>query len=274
MSTPPANAAGRLKIGESAQQPNRIACMEIWGGNNIAETPVELPGLVGWVHSKPQEPAKFGGDVYYLSVCSEGLLSRIVLADVSGHGQEVSAMAAALRDLLRKYMNTWDQSELMREINDAFEEYSGNSVHYATAAVLGYYSGTRELIFANAGHPPILWYHAATAEWDLLRPETPHAEQAIEGLPLGMIPGTDYHQTAVKVGRDDLLLLYTDGISESMNEEEEMLGYEGLLRVVRGLPAGDPMRFGKAVLENVSAFRGARPSNDDLSLVVLKQTEA
>lgn len=272
MTTSPANGASRLKIGESSQQPNQIACMEIWGGNDIAETPVELPGLTGWVHSKPKEPATFGGDVYYLSVCSAGLLSRIVLADVSGHGQKASSTAAALRDLLRKHMNTWDQSELMRDINEAFEQRPGASVQYATAAVLSYYSGTRELIFANAGHPPMLWYRAAKKQWDLLNPETPHAERYVEGLPLGLISGTDYVQTAVRLERDDLILLYTDGLSEAMNENEEMLGSEGLLDVAQKLPAEDAVAVGKALLEKVRKFRGNRPSNDDLSLLVLKQT--
>ncbi len=107
--------------------------------------------VTGWVHSKPVEPALAGGDVYYLSVCSAGLLSRIVLADVAGHGQQVDAAAMTLRDLLRKHVNAFDQSELMRGINEAFAKGLDGAVQYATAAVLGYYRATRQLIFANAG---------------------------------------------------------------------------------------------------------------------------
>jgi phosphoserine phosphatase RsbU/P len=64
------------------------------------------------------------------------LLSRIVLADVAGHGQAVSATAAMLRKLLRKHMNTLDQSVLLQEINEAFcREDDREKVQYATAGV-------------------------------------------------------------------------------------------------------------------------------------------
>src|SRR5262245_2258580 len=109
-----------LEVGANPDAAYRMSCMEIWGGNTSVGTPVALPGLTGWVHSKPVEPAVEGGDVYYLSVCSAGLLSRIVLADVAGHGQAVGGAAVILRDLLRHHVNAFDQSELMRGINDAF----------------------------------------------------------------------------------------------------------------------------------------------------------
>ena len=64
----------------------QLACTEVWGGNNIAHELLKLPGLVGLVHSKPAEPATSGGDVYYVSVCDKPVLSRVVLADVAGHG--------------------------------------------------------------------------------------------------------------------------------------------------------------------------------------------
>jgi hypothetical protein len=73
------------------------------------------PRIHGWVHSMPLPPATEGGDVYYLTVSFPRLLSRIVLADVAGHGQAIGATAATLRNLLRKHMNTLDQSVLPRD---------------------------------------------------------------------------------------------------------------------------------------------------------------
>jgi hypothetical protein len=79
---------------------------------------------------------------------------RIVLADVAGPGQVVSATALTLRNLLRKHhMDAVDQSLLMQEMNEAFRrEDDPKEVQYAIAAVLGY-CATGELIFTNAGHP-------------------------------------------------------------------------------------------------------------------------
>ena len=97
--------------------PYKLACMEVWGGNCKVARPVELPGLAGWVYSKPLEPATAGGDVHYLSVCNQGTLSRIGLADVMGHGEAVSSLAKKLHELMHKHIDTWDQSGFMRELN-------------------------------------------------------------------------------------------------------------------------------------------------------------
>ena len=260
---------GALKIGDSQILPHQLACMEVWGGNISIESPVELPGLRGWIYSKPQVPATAGGDVYYLSVCSQGMLSRIVLADVSGHGQGVGPLAVELRDLVRKHINTMDQSDLMRGINEAFRDPAGPGSQYATAAVLGYYSGTRDLVFANAGHPPLLWYHADRDSWDWLREQTPPEEKAIEGLPLGLIPGTQYSQTAIRFGEGDRLILYTDGVTECVNESGAELGYDGLTALARGLPLGDPLAMGPALLSRVRSYSAAAGHLDDVTLLVL-----
>ncbi len=256
-----------LKIGNSQILPHQLACMEIWGGNTYIDSPVELPGLRGWIHSKPLEPATSGGDVYYLSVCSAGLLSRIMLADVAGHGQGVGPIAVKLRDLVRKHINTLDQTDLMRGINEAFGNPDGLASEYATAAVLGYYSETRELVFANAGHPPLLWYRASQGAWDWLREDTSPVEKDLEGLPLGLIPGTEYSQTAVRLSDGDRLILYTDGISELTDRAGKELGYEGLLGLVRNLPLGDSSVLGADLLSSIEAY--SKSPFDDLTLIVL-----
>ena len=263
-------------MGSDGEPVHSLVCNEVWGGNNIVELTVEVPGFIGWVYSRPLPPATAGGDVYYLGVCSQGLLSRVVLADVAGHGQTVSATAATLRNLLRKHMDALDQGVLMQEMNEAFRrEDDPETVQYATAAVFGYFWKTGELVFTNAGHPAALWYHATEKTWDWLHDETPYKQTTMEGVPLGLIPGTEYLQSVVRLGPRDLLVLYTDGISESTSQAGNELGYEGLLQLARSLPtqtAASPGAAGRALLSAVNAFRGASPVFDDQTLVVLQQT--
>ena len=114
---------------------------------------MELPGLAGWVYSTPLEPGLGGGDVHYLSVCSKGRLSRVAVADVAGHGSHASSVAESLRKILQRHTDNWDQSTLMQELNEAFARESTMS-EFATAAVLGFYLETGELLFSSAGHPP------------------------------------------------------------------------------------------------------------------------
>lgn len=247
---------------------SRLACFELWGGNRSADHPVELPGLAGWVYSQPLEPVEGGGDVHYFSVCSRGMMSRVALADVAGHGRGASSMAENLRHVLQRHTNNWDQSALMRELNEAFVRQSAES-QYATAAVLGFYRETGELLFSSAGHPPVLWYRARDNSWDWLQVSTPFAT-AIEGLPLGLIPDTTYSQTGVRLGADDMLVLYTDGITEATDSSGHELGHRGLLELARGLVIESPVQVSRALMSGAQAFRGGRPRRDDETLVVLR----
>jgi phosphoserine phosphatase RsbU/P len=247
----------------------RLACLEVWGGNRTADQAVELPGLSGWVHSSPLDPTLAGGDVYYFSVCSHGTLSRVALADVAGHGSSASSTAEGLRSILREHIDSWDQSMLMSELNDAFESRSETS-RYATAAVLGFQSETGELLFSNAGHPPPFWYRAREKSWYWLRDRTPFAA-GVEGLPLGMIPGTAYSQTGARLGVGDVVLLYTDGITEATDPSNSELGYEGLLQMVEQVAGESPDEMVQDLISRIQSFRANAPRQDDDTLILLQR---
>lgn len=246
----------------------RLACFELWGGNGNANHAVELPGLEGWVYSTPLDSGLGGGDVHYLSVCSKGRVSRIAVADVAGHGSHASSMAESLRKVLQRHTDNWDQSALMRELNEAFAHESSRS-QFATAAVLGFYVETRELLFTSAGHPPALWYRAQEQSWELLQDCTPYAVD-IGGLPLGLIPGTAYSQTGVRLGAGDTLILYTDGITETRDPSGNELGQNGLLGMVRNLTPESASDTCQNLLSALHAFRGDQPRHDDETLLVLQ----
>jgi len=231
---------------------------------------VELPGMHAWVCCRPMTPATRGGDLHYLSVCSQGFVSRIALADVAGHGEFVSAAADRLRDLLRRHADVWDQSDVVRELNDSFLKGASGG-EYATALVLSHYSGSGELLFTNAGHLPPLWYHAEDGTWSLMLESTPYAKE-IGDLPIGLIPGTPYTQTAVQLGLGDLVVLYTDGITESTDHAGEQLEKDGLLALARNVPSHSAVSAGEAVLAGVEAYRGAAAASDDETLVVLQRS--
>jgi sigma-B regulation protein RsbU (phosphoserine phosphatase) len=262
-------------MSESTDGVARLACFELWGGNSKVTHPIELPGLQGWISSTPFGQATGGGDVHYVSVCSKGRVSRIALADVAGHGASASAVAEHLRRVLQLHTDNWDQSALMRELNDAFQR-DAKGVQFATAVVLGFYYTTGELLFTNAGHLPLLWRHARTGVWEWLEDQTPYARD-VDGLPLGLISGTRYNQTAVEVYSGDVLLLYTDGITESRNERGEELGHKGLLALVQALDQ-DPGRgiagFGNTLMAKLKEFRGNGPQRDDETLVLIQRQEA
>jgi sigma-B regulation protein RsbU (phosphoserine phosphatase) len=254
---------------EKADEVYRLACQEVRGGNHLAAYSAELPGLAGWVCCHPLEPSPRGGDVYYMSACSHGVVARVVLADVSGHGEAVSVAAGRVRDALRQHVDRWDQSDLIRQLNDNFLE-GAESAWFATAFVASFYSDSGELLFTNAGHMPPLWYRAATGDWSLLSDSTPLSKEIVD-LPLGLIAGTSYSQTAIQLEAGDLLLLYTDGVSEARDESGMQLGLDRLLSIARSLPTDSPAAAGRALLAAVSRYRGAAPATDDETVLALQR---
>lgn len=245
-----------------------LRCLEVKGGNYRVSHALELPGLTGWLHSEPAEQSLQGGDVHYVSLCSMGNLARVALADVSGHGQSASAVATLLRRLIQEHIDTWDQSELMRQLNASLTNRLTHS-QYASAILLAYYAPTSELVFTNAGHPPPLWYRAARKTWEWLESKGTLSHY-IEGLPLGLIAGTDYVQLAVRLEPDDLLTLYTDGITEARDSNGRSLDPEGLLNMVQSLSIDQPAQMSEDFIARLREFRGGATHDDDYTFCILR----
>lgn len=246
-----------------------LACLEIRGGNRRESYSAELPGLSAWISCRPLPPASQGGDLHYMTVCSKGAISRVVLADVAGHGEVVSTIAERLRDGLRKHVNTWDQSILVQELNNSFLA-GANGVQYATAFLLGHYVQSGELLFTNAGHVPPLWYRAAERKWLIISHATPYAKDLAD-LPLGIIAGTPYTQTGIQLSPGDLLVLYTDGITESRDAAGHQLGSDRLASLASTVPVELPDKAGEALLSCVEMFRGPMAAADDETMIVLRR---
>src|SRR5208283_4753702 len=154
----------------------------------------------------------------------------------------------------------------MRGLNDAFNK----SKKYATTIVLSFHRVTGCLSFSNAGHLPPLWYHAAQRTWGWLEEGTSPKAKRVSGLPVGLIPGTDYSQTVVNLKPSDLLVLYTDGITEAENDTGQDVGRQQLLEWARQAPVDSPRALGEDMLKRLELFRG-RFRNDDVTLLVLQR---
>lgn len=253
------------------QAPRALVCSEIWGGNRKTFRTVQLPSVTAWVASAPLNEGEGGGDLHYMSVCDRDLISRVALADVSGHGRVVSTVAETLQRLMRENIDEPDQTHFMRGLNETFA-VSGES-KYATAIVMTFHRILGTLAFSNAGHLPPLWFHARTTTWGWLEEDKETESRTLAGLPIGMIPGTEYRQTVVKLEPADFLVLYTDGVTEAENDAGQSLDREKLMEWVLQAPTESPEQLGRFVVERLESFRG-RCRNDDETLVVLQRDKA
>ena len=262
----------------SDQPVQHMQCMEVWSGSQLTESSVEFGGLDAWIYSKPFGEAQHGGDVYYASSCATGRITRLLLADVSGHGSAVATTATGLRTLMRRFVNRLDQAEFVRLLNRQFAELSKDGA-FATAIVTTFFAPTRRLTVCNAGHPRPLVYRASQAEapikgagqrqWNFLSSGAQSAAR-IRNIPLGLIALAEYEQFDVELEPGDCLLCYTDALIESNDSDGEPLGEAGLLRIVRKLPDLGAHELTDALLKEVAARDPAGLSEDDVTVLVVR----
>jgi serine phosphatase RsbU (regulator of sigma subunit) len=254
--------------------------MEIIGGNRATERRVSSPGLDIWVASRPFK-GNVGGDVHYFSMCGSGRVTRMAMADVSGHGLEADQAAQWLRKLMRKYINLLDQTRLAQTVNREFPRTDDDS-RFATVLFATYFAPTDHLIICNAGHPHPIWFSTRTLRWQLLDGRMtdtgPSIREArgtyrlrpIANLPLGVIEPTDYYQFAVKLEKDDVVLIYTDALIEASSPQGKPLEEEGLLHLAEQLEITGPEQIGRELLGRVAEWRGHAAPDDDQTLIVLR----
>jgi serine phosphatase RsbU (regulator of sigma subunit) len=263
-----------------------LQCMEIVGGNRTASQAIRVPGLDIWVESIPVE-GDVGGDIHYFSLCGSGRVTRLVVADVAGHGAASDELAARLRRMIRKHINHLDQRRLARDINEELAEHMDQTKdsRFATVAFLTYFAPTDHLIICNAGHPAPIWFNRRSEQWRRLEPGVPdpgpplsdedarYAGKPVANLPLGVVKGTEYVQFAVKLSKYEVVVAYTDGLIEAQDETGRMLGQEGLLRAaeVTG-PDGEPEAIARRLLSKVQAHRGGGAIEDDSTLAVIRHS--
>ncbi len=191
-----------------------------------------------------------------LSTCGKSILSRVLLADVTGHGAAVARSAMRLREILGRHIGRPDHAQLLVDLNEAIGQ--SDEVVMTTMAVAGMYSGANEFIYAGAGHPPIM-YRRVGHPW---RPMEECAEDDRDGhvrdIPLGALPGTTYQQHRVFLHQGDLLLFYTDAYTDLAG------GRVGWARALNQLGTQDPASLVQALQRQFPAAE-----HDDATLICL-----
>lgn len=259
---------------------HNLKCLEVWGGSNIADHAASVPGLDITVSSRPVDGAESGGDLYLISSCSSGWISRILLADVAGHGLAVSDLSHKLRKAMHKHLNTVDQSKLARTLNSTFQDFSDGS-KFATALLMTYFAPTGHLILVNAGHPlPLLRRNGAT-EWHPIDQNTPgvltdptkELRVGIKNLPLGVIKSTQYEQIALKFNPGDRICAYTDAFTEAQHNSGKLLGTNGLADTLQRSHSADTNDHASSVLADFKE-QGFEQADDDHTMLMISHNGA
>ncbi len=239
---------------------------------DIAETmqssllPVVPPrlGTIEFAHKYQAalEEALIGGDFYDLFSLGGPLLG-LVLADVSGKGLKAAVQTAMLKYTLRGFAieTPSSPSEVLARVNDVLCSPMSSHEGFVTLFYGVLNTDTGELVYASAGHEPPLHRAVQTG----LATPLP----AGDGLALGVLPGCPYEDCFLTFAPGDLLLLYTDGLTEARADNGTFLGLDGLARL---LPAADvPAEAAVAAIYNAVTRFAANVRRDDVAMLALRR---
>jgi len=251
--------------------------------------PESCPRVPGWEFAAAYQAARLiGGDLYdfiefpeapesspvvaegeRLGVGAEGRRIGMLIADVSGKGTPAALFMAHSRAVIRATaLNPLSGSRraspaLTLGQANALIEKDNQTSHFVSAFYAILDTGNGRLTYANAGHPRPLHWQAATGRFQ---------ELAGRGMVLGVSDRrAEYEERQVDLAPGDLLILYTDGISEAVNMDLELFGPARLQEAVATASSSSPEGLIQAILAAVESFSGAAPQADDFTLVVVKR---
>jgi sigma-B regulation protein RsbU (phosphoserine phosphatase) len=250
----------RSLASEAAQRERNTREMEIAREVQERLFPQEMPELLGAKVAGFCRPALgVGGDYYDVIDLGEKRVG-LAVGDVSGKGISAALLMASLRASLRGITldSPRDFAKLMHKVNQLVYEASASN-RYATFFFASYDPATRTLECVNAGHnPPVI----------LRGQETIRLEA--DGPVVGLLPFAPYTEQMMTLEPGDLLILYTDGISEAMTKDDEEWGEERMIAAARASMHKTASEVLDDLFVAADAFTAGAPQHDDMTLLLLK----
>jgi sigma-B regulation protein RsbU (phosphoserine phosphatase) len=225
--------------------------------------PVSPPKLLGWDLTGVSFPCReIGGDYYDFIESRKDGRTVLALGDVSGKGTGAALLMSSLHAAVRAQAQTSATiTEVMCEINRYLYENTPSN-KFVTLFYSKLDPGSGLLNYSNGGHnPPIL-----------VRRRGGTMKLEIGGFPIGIMPGSSYQEGQVEFEPGDVLVVYSDGITESVNEAGEEFGETRLIDVVVKYIERTAAGLRDRVDEALSRFVGTAPPVDDMTLMIVKRT--
>lgn len=237
--------------------------METARGIQQSFLPESPPQVEGFELAALSLPAReVGGDFYDFIPISQDKWG-LVIADVSGKGVPAALFMALSRTLVRaNVMADLTASEAIQRANHLISQ-DARSGMFVTLFYAVLDSKRRRLNYVNAGHNPPLLLQGSAGNVILLE---------AKGIALGVMDDIDLEERELELASNDTVILYTDGVTEAINEKEEQFGQERLIEVAAqstNLPARNLIN---RIREEVTTFAQGQPQFDDFTLVILKAT--
>jgi sigma-B regulation protein RsbU (phosphoserine phosphatase) len=223
----------------------------------LPSEPPKLDCSIICAHSTPSRTV--GGDFYDFIHIDENRLGMLI-ADASGKGMPAALMSAQTQAIIRSEVNNGTPiAKMLKHVNQQMAD-STSAEKYVTLFYGELNTLTGHFLYANAGHNyPIL--ARSDGSMELLK---------VGGVVIGALPNMEYESATVVLNADDMLVMFTDGLSEAMNENEVEYGEERLRELVTKNRTSEAGCLIDMLLEDVRLHDPTYPPRDDTTLVALK----
>jgi len=204
---------------------------------------------------------RVGGD-YYDCCTTDEKRPSFVVADVSGHSIGAALIMAAFRSVMRAQREAGlSPSDMVQRINSILYEDLFQAEQFISMAYLQYVSSRKLIQYTVAGHPPPIVWRNANEDFDEVGTDDPL---------LGIEPRAVFNEKQLVVSSGDVILLYTDGITEAANREGERFGHDRLIECLRDAVVGNARQIVDVIVETVQTFIDPLPARDDITALVIK----
>ena len=225
--------------------------------------PQSIPFVAGLdMYAQSRPATQVGGDFYTFTRHNTGHLV-LTIGDVSGKGLPAALLMTMTRTVLRgvaRFIPLLHPKAVLHKVNeDLYDDFTEVGM-FVTVCVACYDPVTRQLLYANAGHSPVIYCPAGGHARILLA----------DGPAIGVLPVTQSENVIFTFSAGDVLVLATDGLSEAHAPDGELFGYERLCTAIEELRHGSAKEIAEHLFERITRFALECDQYDDQTLIVMK----
>ena len=230
----------------------------------IQETlhPAKLPVLAGMQFGIYWNPAEGVCGDYYDIIPSRKDRISFIMSDIAGKGTNSMVIMIMLRAMLRLVVNTKQSAgTILTWANRGISGESASTDHFASCALINYDPASHKVEFATGGSTPVLYYNAATGSVSKI---------SVTSEPIGVEKTNEYKDYVQEVKSGDILITYSDGLVEMLNEQGKQYGNETLMNLIKTNHGSSGKDIANLVKADIKNFSGSAPQHDDQTLLVVK----
>jgi sigma-B regulation protein RsbU (phosphoserine phosphatase) len=228
--------------------------------------PQEAPNVAGLETAAFSRPAQIVGGDYFDFIELGGGIHCLAIADVAGHGVSASLHMASVQAMLRAIVTvTHSPADVIKQMHKLFI-HNIRFTTFVTIFVGTFNSASKTLTYCNAGHnPPMVLQKRGSEEGSVawLNPT---------GAAIGLVDKADFGEDTLALHEDDLLVMYTDGVTEAQDPQNDPFGRERLVAMIEQLHQSPAKEVVSGIIEGLERFRRGEPLVDDTTVVVCRIT--